>query len=52
MARGALDFEFILIRTIRLPIPLCLLIRFDTLIRDLERQYEFVTHLLMRLLVC
>ena len=48
MARDALDLGFILIRMIKLPISLCLLIRFDTLIRDLERQYEFVTHLLMR----
>ena len=42
LVRDALDLGFILIRTISLPIQLCFLIRFDTLIRDLESRYEYV----------
>ena len=51
LAHDALDLGFILICAIILPILLCLLIHFDTLICDFDRQYEYVTHLFMRLLI-
>ena len=51
LVRDALDLGFILIRTIILPILLCLLIRFDTLICDCDHQYEFIIYFFIRLLI-